>query len=456
MRKLLIANRGEIAVRIARAARERGIATVAVYSDADADAEHVRMADEAVLIGPAPAPASYLNAPVLIEAMRSTGADAIHPGYGFLSENAEFARAVLDAGAVWVGPSPFAIAEMGDKTAARTRAHTAGVPTLPGSGRGVADVAEVERVATRTGFPLAIKAAAGGGGRGIRIVERAEDLASAFSTAQAEATAAFGNGALYAERFIPRARHIEVQVFGDGNTQVHLGLRDCSTQRRRQKVIEEAGDLGLPPSIATGMADAAVRLADSVHYTGAGTVEFLYDESGYDETGPAFYFLEMNTRIQVEHPVTELIYGQDLIGEQLRVASGEPLSFNQADLVPRGHAVEVRINAENPEMNFLPSPGTIERFDVPGGPFVRVDSGFRAGSVVAPYYDSMLAKVIVWSTDRPGALARMDRALDELTIEGIATTGSFVRPVLDSEEFRTRDIHTRWLESWMARRTASV
>ncbi|VFA91558.1 Biotin carboxylase [Nocardia farcinica] len=447
MRKLLIANRGEIAVRIARAAREQGIATVAVYSAADKDAEHVRAADECVLVGPAPATASYLNVAAIMDAVRESGADAVHPGYGFLSENADFAQAVLDAGAVWVGPSPTAIREMGDKVAARKSAEAAGVPTVPGSPGEVHDAAEAEQIAQRTGFPLAIKAAAGGGGRGIRIVERQEDLAAAISTAQAEARAAFGSDAVYVERFIPRARHIEVQIFGDGTNFVHLGLRDCSMQRRRQKVIEEAGELGLPAAASTGMAESAVQLAASVGYTGAGTVEFLCDEMRGE-----FYFIEMNTRIQVEHPVTEMIYQRDLVGEQLRVAAGAPLSFRQEELVPAGHAIEVRINAENPAQNFLPSPGAITRFDLPAGPFVRVDSGFKAGSVVAPFYDSMLAKVIVWGEDRPRALARLGRALDELVIEGVTTTADFVAAVLATDEFRTGRYHTTWLEGWLTAR----
>ncbi|VFA96923.1 acetyl-CoA carboxylase biotin carboxylase subunit [Nocardia cyriacigeorgica] len=444
MRKVLIANRGEIAVRIARAAREQGIATVAVYSEADKDAEHVRVADEAVLVGPAPAAASYLSVDAILAALRSSGADAVHPGYGFLSENAEFAQAVVDSGAVWVGPSPNAIREMGDKVAARKSAEAAGVPTVPGSAGEVHDAAEAQQVAERIGFPLAIKAAAGGGGRGIRVVTRLDELGPAISTAQAEARAAFGSDAVYLERFIPRARHIEVQIFGDGADAVHLGLRDCSVQRRRQKVVEEAGELGLPESIVTGMAEAAVRLAASVGYAGAGTVEFLFDELRTE-----YYFIEMNTRIQVEHPVTELIYQRDLVGEQLRVAAGHSLSFTQSQLIPTGHAIEVRINAEDPKMNFLPSPGTIERFDIPAGPFVRVDSGFKSGSVVAPFYDSMLAKVIVWGNDRPTALARMKRALNELVIEGVTTTAGFVAAVLDAEEFRTGEYHTTWLETWM-------
>jgi len=450
MRKLLIANRGEIAVRIARAAREQGIATVAVYSEADAEAEHVKMADEAVLVGPAPAPASYLNTEKLLEAIADSGADAVHPGYGFLSENAEFAAAVIDAGVTWVGPSPNAIREMGDKVAARKCAQAAGVPTVPGSDGAIDSPDEVRTVIEKIGFPVAIKAAAGGGGRGIRIVEAEEELQAAISTAQAEARAAFGSDAVYLERFVPRARHIEVQVFGDGRRAVHLGLRDCSVQRRRQKVVEEAGDLRLPDAAARGMCDSAVALATAVNYCGAGTVEYLYDEIRGE-----YYFIEMNTRIQVEHPVTEMVYGQDLVGEQLRVASGQPLSFVQEDLHPRGHAIEVRINAENADMGFLPSPGTIDRWELPGGPFVRVDSGVTAGSVVAPFYDSMLAKVIVWGIDRQTALTRLLRALGELKVEGVVTTAGFVETVLRSPEFASGEFHTTWLEPWMTDRTTS-
>ena len=445
MRRLLIANRGEIAVRIARAARERGITSVAVYSEADSQADHVRFADEAVLVGPAPAPASYLKVEALLDAVRTSGADAVHPGYGFLSENADFAQAVVDLGVTWVGPSPRAIREMGDKVAARASAAAAGVPVVPGSDGAVTDPAEAARIAEGIGFPLAVKAAAGGGGRGIRIVERAADLPAAISTAQAEAQAAFGSAAVYLERFVPRARHIEVQVFGDGTRAVHLGLRDCSIQRRRQKVIEEAGDLGIAEAVVSDMGAAAVRLAESVKYSGAGTVEFLFDEVRGE-----YYFLEMNTRIQVEHPVTEMVYGRDLVGEQLHIAAGNALSFEQADLIPRGHSIEIRVNAEDARQNFLPSPGTITRFQVPGGPFVRVDSGFSAESTVSPFYDSMLAKIVVWAEDRPRALARMIRALNEFDVEGIATTVPFAQAILATPAFGSRDFHTTWLEQWLA------
>lgn len=451
MKKLLIANRGEIAVRIARAARELGIRTVAIYSEADETAEHVRVADESVLVGPAPAPASYLNVDAVIDAIRASGADAVHPGYGFMSENAAFADAVVAAGATWVGPSAAAIRDMGDKVAARKFAEAARVPTVPGSDGEVRGLGEAHATAEQIGYPLAIKAAAGGGGRGIRIVESDKELTGALATAQAEARAAFGSDAVYLERFIPRARHIEVQIFGDGSRAVHLGLRDCSVQRRRQKVVEEAGHLGLPEHIVRGMCDSAVGLATSVGYSGAGTVEFLYDEQRVE-----FYFIEMNTRIQVEHPVTEMIYRQDLVAEQLRVASGEVMSLYQESLVPDGHAIEVRLNAENASMNFLPSPGTITRLDLPGGPFVRVDSGVRAQSVVSPYYDSMLAKIIVWGADRPTAIARMLRALGELEIDGVVTTADFVESILRTHDFVSGDFHTTWLEKWMVDQAAAA
>lgn len=448
MNRLLVANRGEIAVRIIRAARELGISTVAVYSEADKGALHVRSADEAYCVGPAAAQASYLNVPNLLKAVAVMRADAVHPGYGFLSENADFADAVVDAGAVWVGPAASAIREMGDKVAARVCAVAAGVPTVPGSDGEIHSLEEALKAAEVTGYPLAIKAAAGGGGRGIRIVERAVDLESAISTAQAEARASFGNSAVYVERFIPRARHIEVQIFGDGERAVHLGIRECSMQRRRQKVVEEAGNIDLPVDVIDRMTESSVRLAESVKYSGAGTVEYLYDELRSD-----YYFIEMNTRIQVEHPVTEMVYGRDLIAEQLHIAAGHSLSFTQAELVPRGHAIEVRLNAENTAQGFMPSPGTLEVLEFPAGPFVRVDSGVTQGSVVSPYYDSMLAKIIVWGEDRPRALARMLRALGDLKVEGVTTTATFVTALLESEAFQTGKYHTTWLESWMQEQT---
>lgn len=447
MRKLLIANRGEIAVRIARAARELGIRTVAVASEVDADALHVRSADEHVVIGPAIAAQSYLDGAAVLAAARQTGADAIHPGYGFLSERADFAESVVEAGMIWVGPSPEAIRLMGDKAQARAGATAAGVPTVPGSDGPVPNLSAALAAAEEVGYPVAVKASAGGGGRGIRVVESAQELAAALSVAKAEAAAAFGSPDVYVERFVPRARHIEVQIFGDGERFVHLGERECSMQRRRQKVIEEAGAPGLPNEVRRAMTSAAVRLAESVKYAGAGTVEFLYDTARQD-----FLFIEMNTRIQVEHPVTELIAGRDLVKEQLTVASGSALSFGQEDVVLRGHAIEVRLNAEDPELGFMPSPGQLTRFRVPGGPFVRVDSGFEAGSRVSPFYDSLLAKVIVWGADRQEARNRLRRALLEVEVQGVSTTLTFIRDVVETPEFHAGDYHTTFLEQWMAER----
>ncbi len=445
MRKLLIANRGEIAVRVIRAARELGIATVAVYSEADEDALHVRLADERVLIGPPAASRSYLDGAAVIKAALDLGAEAIHPGYGFLSERADFAEQVTAAKLTFVGPSAESIRLMGDKARARAAAREAGVPTVPGSPGPVADMAEALAAAEDAGYPAVVKAAAGGGGRGIRIVTSAAELAEALPVAQAEAEAAFGSNAVYVERLVPRARHIEVQVFGDGSSFVHLGLRDCSLQRRRQKVIEEAGQLGLPEHVEKGMTAAAVALAAACSYSGAGTVEFLYDEQRAE-----FYFIEMNTRIQVEHPVTEMVTGRDLVREQLLVASGEPLSWSQSDVQVRGHAIEARINAENPGFNFMPSPGVLQSMQMPGGPFVRVDSGFTAGREVSPYYDSLVAKVVVWDEDRPRAIARMARALAEVEVEGIVTTAPFLERVVALEQFQRGEQHTTFLEEWMS------
>jgi acetyl-CoA carboxylase biotin carboxylase subunit len=447
MHKLLIANRGEIAIRVIRAARELGIRTVAVCSETDQGALHVRSADEHVVIGPAAASQSYLDAAAVLAAAAQVGADAVHPGYGFLSERADFAEAVLGAGMIWVGPSPEAIRLMGDKAQARATAAKAGVPTVPGSDGPVSDVAAGLAAAEQVGYPVAMKAAAGGGGRGIRVVGNAEELAAALPVAHAEAAAAFGNSDVYIERFVPAARHIEVQVFGDGKNFVHLGERECSMQRRRQKVIEEAGAPGLPAAVRDAMTSAAVRLAETVAYSGAGTVEFLYDPARED-----FFFIEMNTRIQVEHPVTELVVGRDLVQEQLKVASGAPLSFSQHDVVFRGHAIEVRLNAENPDMGFMPSPGTLAVLRMPGGPFVRIDSGVEAGSQVSPFYDSLLAKVIVWGPSRDEAVARMRRALDEVEVHGVATTVGFLREVLDVPEFVAGSYHTTFLETWMTGR----
>jgi acetyl-CoA carboxylase biotin carboxylase subunit len=445
MRTVLVANRGEIAVRVIRAARELGLRTVAVASEADAEAVHARLADECVVIGPASAARSYLDIDAVLGAAARSGADAIHPGYGFLSERADFAERVAAAGLTFVGPSPRAIRLMGDKAAARATAAGAGVPTVPGSAGGVHDVDEALAAAERAGYPVVVKAAAGGGGRGIRVVGSAAELRSAVPVARAEAAAAFGSDEVYVERFVERARHIEVQVFGDGERFVHLGERDCSLQRRRQKVLEEAPAPGIPEGTRSAMTEAAVRLAAEVGYSGAGTVEFLYDAERGD-----FAFLEMNTRIQVEHPVTEMVTGRDLVREQLTVAAGEPLSFGQAEVEPRGCSIEMRLNAEDPEQGFFPSPGTLETMRMPGGPFVRVDSGCEPGSVVSPFYDSLVAKVVVWAETRDRALARARRALDEVDVRGVRTTAPFLRRVLDLPAVAAATYSTTFLEEWMA------
>jgi acetyl-CoA carboxylase biotin carboxylase subunit len=444
----MVANRGEIAVRIIRSARELGIRTVAVCSEADVESLHVRLADAHVVIGPAPATRSYLNLDAVLAAAAEAGADAVHPGYGFLSERADFAERVGSAGMTFVGPSPEAIRLMGDKALARSTAARAGVPTVPGSDGAVATVQEALEVAERIGYPVAVKAAAGGGGRGIRIVGSPDELRQGLPMAQAEAAAAFGSGEVYVERFVERARHVEIQVFGDGERFVHLGERDCSLQRRRQKVVEEATAPHLPQRVRDEMGAAAVRLAAEVGYSGAGTVEFLYDVPRED-----FSFIEMNTRIQVEHPVTEMVVGRDLVREQLTVAAGEPLSFSQQEVEHRGHAMEFRINAENPDLGFLPSPGTLDHVRMPGGPFVRVDSGFEGGGQVSPYYDSLIAKVIVWGDTRHTALARARRALDEVEVEGVSTTAGFLRRIVDIPEFVDATYHTTFLEGWMAGRS---
>ena len=441
MKKLLVANRGEIAVRVIRAARELGIQTVAVCSEADVDALHTRTADQFEVIGPAAAGKSYLVIENVIAAARKTGADAVHPGYGFLSERAEFARQLHQAGITFVGPSPEAITQMGDKAQAIRAAIAAGVPTIPGSDGPVEDVETAVAVAQRTGYPVAVKASAGGGGRGIRIAEEESQLREVLPIAQAEALAAFGSDEVYIERMVQGAKHIEVQVFGDGVNFVHLGERECSVQRRRQKLIEETPAPKLPAAVRESLCSSAVDLARAVAYEGAGTVEFLYEPA----TGE-YFFIEMNTRIQVEHPITECVTGIDLVAEQLRVASGEQLSFGQQDVVSRGHCIEIRLNAENPEMNFFPSPGTLTEFTMPAGPFVRIDSGFTAGSTVSPYYDSLLAKIIVWGRTRDEAIARTRRALAEVRVEGVVTTADYLEGILATPEFESGDYDTTFLE----------
>ncbi len=442
--KLLIANRGEIAVRIIRAAKELGIATVQVYSSADADMLAVRLADEAVLIGPPMAAKSYLNIPAILKAAAESGADAVHPGYGFLAENAEFADAVVAAGMIWVGPAGDAIRVMGDKVAARAAAMAAGVPVVPGSDGRMDDPAMARSVAERIGFPVMIKAAAGGGGRGIRIAQDLAELDRLMPQASAEARAAFGDGGLYMEKVIVRARHIEVQILGDGSRAIHCFERECSLQRRRQKVWEEAPSAALPQAMRERLCASAVALAEAVQYKGAGTLEYLFD----DATGE-FYFIEMNTRIQVEHPVTEMITGIDLVREMLRIAGGAALRYRQDEVQLRGHAIEVRICAEDPAQGFKPGPGTITALTVPGGAGVRFDTMLYQGYTVPPFYDSLLAKLIVWDEDRASALARMTRALDELQVDGLPTTKPLHQALARDADVQAGDFHTQWLEPWL-------
>ena len=442
--KLLIANRGEIALRILRSCRELGIATVAVHSTVDRNALHVQLADEAVCVGEAPSSRSYLNVPNILAAATSRGADAIHPGYGFLAENADFAEKCLDHGITFVGPSPASILAMGDKSTAKATMQRVGVPTIPGSEGLLRDPAEAAGLAERMGDPVMIKATAGGGGRGMRLVPAPEQLEALFKAAQGEAEAAFGNPGLYMEKFIDRPRHVEVQVLADrhGNV-VHLGERDCSIQRRHQKLLEEAPSPGLEESLRRRMGDAAVAAARSIGYEGAGTVEFLVDRSG------AFYFMEMNTRIQVEHPVTEMVTGIDLIAEQLRIAGGEPISMRQEDIRLCGHAIECRINAEDPRHNFRPAPGRITGWLPPGGPGVRVDSHVYTGYEIPPFYDSLIGKLIVWGVDRDHALRRLRRALSECAVTGIPTTIDFHLALLDRPEFQRGEVYTKFVEQEM-------
>ena len=442
--KLLIANRGEIALRILRSCRELGIATVAVHSTVDRNALHVQLADEAVCVGDAPSSRSYLNIPNILAAATSRGADAIHPGYGFLAENANFAEICNDHGITFVGPSPESIRAMGDKSTAKATMQAVGVPTIPGSEGLLKDPAEAADLAARMGYPVMIKATAGGGGRGMRLVPAAEQLESLFKAAQGEAEAAFGNPGLYMEKFIDRPRHVEVQVLADrhGNV-VHLGERDCSIQRRHQKLLEEAPSPGLDPELRQRMGDAAVAAARSIQYEGAGTVEFLVDRGG------GFYFMEMNTRIQVEHPVTEMVTGIDLIAEQLRIAGGEPISMRQEEIRITGHAIECRINAEDPAHNFRPAPGRITGWLPPGGPGVRIDSHVYTGYEIPPFYDSLIGKLIVWGVDRDAALKRLHRALSECAITGIPTTIAFHLALLDRPEFQRGEVYTKFVEQEM-------
>jgi acetyl-CoA carboxylase biotin carboxylase subunit len=434
--KVLIANRGEIALRIIRACHELGVKTVAVYSEADRESLHVRFADEDVCIGPAAASESYLNIPRIIAAAEVTGAEAIHPGYGFLAENAEFSEICARSDLTFIGPTPEQIRLMGDKATARRTMMEVGVPTVPGSEGIIEDVAEARRVADGIGYPIMIKASAGGGGKGMRIAEKPETFEKLLKSAQVEAQAAFGNPGVYLERCILKPRHVEIQVFGDAKGKVvHFGERDCSIQRRHQKLLEEAPSPALTPELRERMGQAAVKAAQAIDYVGAGTVEFLLDQDG------SFYFMEMNTRIQVEHPVTEVTTGVDLVKEQIRVAAGLPLSSPQgAEL--RGHAIEFRINAEDPARNFAPSPGTIRTFHPPGGPGVRLDTHVYAGYKVPPYYDSLIAKLIVSGRDRAEAMVRARHALDQFIIEGVHTTLPFLRRILDDEAFQRGEVDT--------------
>jgi acetyl-CoA carboxylase, biotin carboxylase subunit len=449
--KVLIANRGEIAIRVIRACRELGVGTVAVYSDVDRRELHVRLADEACRIGEAPAASSYLDADRLIAAAKETGADAIHPGYGFLSENAGFARAVETAGLGWIGPSADAIARMGDKIQARKAAIEADVPLIPGTQGVVEDEAAALQIADEIGYPLMIKASAGGGGKGIRIVREAAELENSFRRASSEAGASFGNAEVYIEKYFDRARHIEIQVLADhhGNA-IHIGERECSIQRRHQKVIEEAPSPVIDPKMRARMGTAAVDLTLQVGYVNAGTVEFLVDEGG------EFFFLEMNTRLQVEHPVTELVYGIDLVEAQLRIASGEPLPFTQDQIRPRGWALEARITAEDTESGFVPSPGRIASLNLPGGPHVRLDSCLYPGQEITLNYDPMVAKLVVWGRDREEASRRLGRALDEFSVVGVDTNIALMSRIVASDEFRTARVHTAWLEPWLEQQSSDA
>ena len=444
IRKVLIANRGEIALRIHRACHEMGIETVAVHSTADADAMHVRLADQAVCIGPPPAVDSYLNIPNIIAAAEISGADAIHPGYGFLSENARFAEIVESHQIIWIGPKPEHIRTMGDKIEAKATAARLGLPLVPGSDGPIGDVAEARAIAEAIGYPVIIKAASGGGGRGMKVCTSPDDLESLMQQAGSEAKAAFGDATVYMEKYLGDPRHIEFQVFGDGQgNAIHLGERDCSLQRRHQKVLEEAPSPVISHAQREEMGMIVANAMAEMGYRGAGTIEFLY-EDGH------FYFIEMNTRLQVEHPVTEAITGVDLVREQIRIAEGKPLSVSQEELEFRGHAIECRINAEDPR-SFAPSPGLVKGFHAPGGMHVRVDSGLYAGYRVPPYYDSMIAKLIVYGRDREGCLRRLRRALEEFVIDGVSTTIPLHQALLDDPEFQRGDYTIKWLEQWLAK-----
>jgi acetyl-CoA carboxylase biotin carboxylase subunit len=448
-RKVLIANRGEIAVRVIRALREAGIVSVVVYSDADRDALHTRMADEAAHIGASPSTESYLDIEKVIHAAREHGVDAIHPGYGFLSENARFAAACENAGVTFIGPSPASIRNMGSKTQARRIARDAGAPIIPGTREGVDDIGEIRRIACDIGFPVMVKAAAGGGGKGMRRVESETELDAALRDASSEAARAFGDGAVYLEKLLLRPRHVEVQVLADrfGNT-IHLGERECSIQRRHQKVIEECPSplVMRTPGLREAMGNAAVRIALAAGYFNAGTIEFLVDQDG------AFYFLEMNTRLQVEHAVTEMVTGVDIVDWQLRIAAGEKLALKQDDIRWTGSAIQCRLYAEDPDNDFFPSPGKIDGFNMPSGPGIRVDSGAYDGWTVPIDYDPLIAKIIAWAPSREAAVDRMTRAVAEAFVGGIKTNVSFFRSLLADEKFRAAEIHTAFIDDFLARR----
>ncbi len=441
-KKVLIANRGEIALRVHRACKEMGISTVAIHSEADKDAMHVRLADESVCVGPNSAADSYLNIPAIISACEITDADAVHPGYGFLSENARFAEIVEAHDIAFIGPTAEHIRIMGDKITAKETVMKAGIPVVPGSDGGVSDLAEARKVAKDVGFPLLVKAAAGGGGRGMRLAETPEKLDEALSAAQQEALAAFGNGEVYLERYLTGGRHIEIQVLADthGNV-VHLGERDCSLQRRNQKVLEEAPSPALTPKERAEIGMIVAKAVKKIGYRGAGTIEFLYENG-------EFFFIEMNTRLQVEHPVTEEITGIDLVREQIRIASGLPLNYNQKDVVFKGHAIECRINAEHPK-TFAPSPGKVIDFHAPGGMNTRLDSALYAGYSIPPYYDSLIGKLIVWGNTRQGAILRLRRALGEMVVTGIETTKPLHEAILDNPDFQKGEYNIHWLENWL-------
>ncbi|MBD2326070.1 acetyl-CoA carboxylase biotin carboxylase subunit [Alkalinema sp. FACHB-956] len=445
--KILIANRGEIALRIIRTCEEMGIATVAVHSTIDRNSLHVQLADEAVCIGEPPSNKSYLNIPNIIAAALTRNATAIHPGYGFLAENARFAEICADHKIVFIGPSPDSIRSMGDKSTAKKTMQRVGVPTVPGS-KGLVETEEEARTIARSiGYPVIIKATAGGGGRGMRLVHGEEELSKSFLAAQGEAEAAFGNSGVYIEKFVQNPRHIEFQILADSHGNViHLGERECSIQRRHQKLLEESPSCALTPELREKMGTAAVLAAKAINYVGAGTVEFLLDQSG------EFYFMEMNTRIQVEHPVTEMVTGVDLIAEQIRIAQGEKLHLTQEQIQLKGHAIECRVNAEDPEHNFRPSPGRISGYLPPSGPGVRMDSHVYTDYEIPPYYDSLIGKLIVWAEDRPSAIRRMKRALRECAVTGLPTTIAFHQKILETPEFQQGDIYTNFVDKVMFQR----